>query len=56
MQLAIEFIVDCVADLINLLETVQFNFGGFTFNLAGIFFAFLLFGFVASVVWKGARA
>lgn len=56
MQAAIEFFVDAFGDIINLLESVQFVFGGVTVNLAGLFFAFLVFGFVASIFWKGARA
>lgn len=56
MQQVFEFFVNAVQSLILLLERYEFTVGGFTVNLAGIFFSFLVFGFVAAIFWKGAKA
>lgn len=56
MESAILFFVDAIRQLISVLESIRFEFGGFTVNFLGLVFGFLVFGFVASVVWKGARA
>lgn len=51
-----EILVDFYNLIIDLLNSVKFELGGYEVSYAGVLFVFLVIAFVVSVFWRGAKA
>ena len=57
MTEAVKFIIDCIKDIVDMLDSGPFTFSFFGFNVSvwGLIFDFIIIAMIFNVWWKGAK-